>query len=132
MSNSPNSFDGVKVVWAKVSCVFEAIGRVIGVICSWAFKLRKIAMAIPVVLAALKLAFDNLARLPETVGLNIQSTGEYAISVTRNYAVWGPFGVTIFCLLLMFCSRKATYPWIISIFSLALPILIWLTNIYPG
>lgn len=132
MSNSPNFFDSVKAGWGKVSPVFEAIGNVIRWICTWIYKLRKIAMAVPVVIAALKLASDNLARLPETVGLNIQSTGEYAISVTRNYAVWGPFGVTIFCLLLMFCSRKATYPWIISVFSLVLPFLIYLTNIYPA
>ena len=132
MSNSPNFFDSVKAGWGKVSLVFQAIGGAIGFICTWIYKLRKFAMAIPVVIAALKLASDNMARLPEVVGLNIQSTGEYAISVTRNYAVWGPFGLTMFCLLLMFCSRKATYPWIISIFSLAVPFLIYLTNLYPG
>lgn len=132
MSESTKFFDTVKTGWGKVSRVFDAIGKVIGFICHWIYKLRKFAMAIPVVLVALKFAFGNLERLPETVGLNLQSTGEFAITVTRDYAVWGPFGVTMFCLLLMFCSRKATYPWVISIFSLVLPWLIYLTNLYPG
>ena len=52
--------------------------------------------------------------------------------VTRNYAVYGPLLVTGFCLLLMFCSRKTLFPWIISIFTLVLPYLIYLTNIYTG
>lgn len=52
--------------------------------------------------------------------------------VTRNYAVFGPLGVTIFCLILMFCSRKPLFPWVVSIFTLVLPVLIWLTNVYPA
>lgn len=116
----------------KAELFFRKIGNGVDFICHWIYKLRKIFMAVPVLWAAVKLAMDNAVRLPETVGLNIQSTGEYAISVTRDYAVYGPLGVTLFCLLLMFFSRKATYPWIISIFTLALPWLIYLTNIYPA
>lgn len=116
----------------KAELFFRKIGNGVDFICHWIYKLRKIFMAVPVFWAAVKLAMDNAVRLPETVGLNIQSTGEYAISVTRDYAVYGPLGVTLFCLLLMFFSRKATYPWIISIFTLALPWLIYLTNIYPA
>ena len=132
MSESTSFFDKVKTGWAKVDSVFKKIGSVIGFICHWIYKLRKVAMAVPVVYAALKFAQGNLERLPETVGLNLQSTGEFAISVTRDYAVWGPFGVTMFCLLLMFCSRKTVFPWVISIFSLVLPFLIYLTNMYTG
>ena len=32
----------------------------------------------------------------------------------------------------MFLSRKAMYPWAISIFSLAIPILLLLSNRYPA
>jgi hypothetical protein len=32
----------------------------------------------------------------------------------------------------MFCSRKAMYSWAISIFTLALPLLILFTNVYPA
>lgn len=132
MSKSTEFFQNAKEKWAKVSPVFQKIGDVVGTICHWVYKLRKVIMAIPVLWMAIKLALDNASRLPEVVGLNLQSTGEYAVTVTRNYAVWGPLGVTLFCLMLMFCSRKAAYPWIISIFTLALPWLIYLTNLYPG
>ena len=40
--------------------------------------------------------------------------------------------VTFGCLALMMFSRKAMYAWAISIFSLALPLLILISNIYPA
>lgn len=121
-----------KDIWGKVSNVFDKIEEIITVICRCIFKLRKIFMAIPVVYLALKIASANMERLPEAVGLNIQSTGEFALMVTREYAVYGPLGVTAFCLLLMFFSRKTLFPWVISIFSLVLPYLIYFTNLYQG
>jgi hypothetical protein len=66
------------------------------------------------------------------VGINLQSSGAFERMVTRDIAVMGPLGLTAACLLLMFCSRKAMYPWAISVFTLALPILILFTNIYPA
>ena len=122
----------IKDVWGKVSFVFGKIEEVIGVICGCIFKLRKIFMAIPVVYLALRIANQNMERLPEAVGLNIQSTGEFAVMVTREYAVNGPLAITFFCLLLMFFSRKTVFPWVISIFTLVLPYLIYFTNMYPG
>ena len=96
------------------------------------FRLRKIVLAVPVIYAALKLAFYNRANLPEQVGINLQSSGEFAQMVTRDIAVMGPLGLTAACLLLMFCSRRAMYPWAISIFTLALPLLILFSNLYPA
>ncbi len=113
-----------KSVLGKIGAVFAAIGR-------WIFRLRKVFMAIPVVYAAFRLASENMDRLPEQVGLNLQATGEFAQMIDRNLAVYGPLGVTAACLLMMFCSRRAFYPWIISIFTLVLPLLIWVTNVYP-
>ena len=89
-------------------------------------------MAIPVVYLAIQIANENLQRLPEAVGLNLQSTGEFAVMVTREYAVYGPLGITAFCLMLMFFSRKSLYPWVISIFTLVLPILLLISNRYPA
>jgi hypothetical protein len=89
-------------------------------------------MAAPVVYGAIVLAIRNSRELPESVGLNLQSNGEFALLVTRNYAVFGPLLVTAFCLLLMFCSKKAWYPWIISIFTLVIPLLIYVTNVYAA
>lgn len=125
MSNTGIFFEKFKLICGK-------IGQVIGSICSWIYKLRKLIMAAPVVYFAIRIAIANSDRLPEAVGMNLQSNGEFAMMVTRNYAVFGPLLVTGFCLLLMFCSRKTLFPWIISIFSLVLPYLIYLTNLYPG
>ena len=116
----------------KVSSVFQKIGHVFYQIGLWIYRLRRFILAIPVVAAAIRIASLNMERLPEMVGLNLQSTCEFAQMVTREYAVYGPLGVTMLCLLLMFFSRKVLYPWIISIFTLVLPYLIYLTNIYPA
>lgn len=121
-----------KDIWGKLTQVFNKIEEIISIICRCIFKLRKIFMAIPVVYLAVKIAMENMELLPEAVGLNIQSTGEFAVMVTRDYAVYGPLGVTAFCLVLMFFSRKTLFPWVISIFSLVLPYLIYFTNLYQG
>ena len=109
----------------KFTEVITVIGRVI-------YRLRKIVMAAPVIYYALKLASYNMENLPEMVGLNLQSNGEFAQMITRQAAVNGPLAVTAACLLLMFLSRKTLYPWLISIFSLVLPILLLITNNYPA
>ena len=121
-----------KEVWEKISNVFEKIEEVITIICQCIFKVRKIFMAIPVVYLAFQIASVNMERLPEAVGLNLQSNGEFALMVTREYAVYGPLGLTGFCLLLMFFSRKTLFPWVISIFTLVLPYLLYFTNLYQG
>ena len=121
-----------KEIWGKISPILNKIEEVIGVICRCIFRLRKLAMAIPVVYLAIQIANANMERLPEAVGLNLQSSGEFALMVTRDYAVYGPLGITAFCLMLMFFSRKTIFPWVISIFTLVLPYLIYLTNIYPA
>lgn len=130
MSNSGTFSETVKTAYGNVRTICERIGKVIGTVCTWIFRLRKIIMAIPVVYLAIRIAIANMARLPEQVGLNLQSNGEFAFMVTRGYAVFGPLCVTGFCLLLMFCSKKTVFPWIISIFTLVLPFLIYLTNMY--
>jgi predicted RND superfamily exporter protein len=62
------------------------------------------------------------------VGFDIQSTGEFAQMVSRDTAVYGPFALTVLCVVLMLMSRKTIYPWLISIFTLVLPLLIWVLN----
>jgi len=130
MSNTGTFSETVKNAYGKTRAVCGRIGEVIGLSCKWIFRLRKIFMAAPVVYLAIRIAVENMERLPEQVGLNLQSNGEFAMMVTRSYAVFGPLCVTGFCLLLMFCSRKTVFPWIISIFTLVLPYLIYLTNFY--
>ena len=107
-------------------------GNVFSFIGTWLFRLRKVLMAIPVLVAAIYLAMQNTKLLPEQVGVNLLSTGEFAKTISRNVAVIGPLGLTALCLMLMVLSRKTIYPWLISIFTLVLPILIRLTNLYLG
>ncbi len=119
-------------VWGSVKAVVSKFNHVIDTIGKWGFHLRKFVMAAPVVYYALKLAEYNRAHLPEQVGLDLQATGEFAQYISRDMAVMGPLALTGACLLLMFCSRKAMYSWAISVFTLALPLLLLLSNIYPA
>ena len=109
----------------KITSLLSFIGSIL-------FRLRKLVLAAPVVYAAVKLAYYNREHLPEQVGINIQSTGEFAQMITRDMAVMAPLGLTAACLFLMLCSRKALYPWAISVFTLVLPILILFSNLYPA
>lgn len=119
-------------VFKKIGDIFRAIGRVLAVIGKYIMRLHKIFLAIPVVYGAVRIAMYAQENLPETVGISLQANGEYAITVARNVAIQGSLAVTAACLLLMFCSRRTIYPWIISIFSLVLPFLILLTNVFPA
>lgn len=132
MNKSGNSAENQNTGLQKVKNIFGKIGNVFYQIGLWIYRLRRFILAAPVIIAALKIADMSMERLPEMVGLNLQSTGEFAQIVTREYAVYGPLGVTGLCLLLMFFSRKVLYPWLISIFTLVLPIFIYLTNVYPA
>ena len=118
--------------FAAVKNGISQVNRIINLIGTWLFRLRKFVMAAPVLYYALKLASYNKEHLPEQVGINLQSTGEFAQMISRDLAVLGPLGLTVACLLLMFCSRKAMYSWAISIFTLALPLLLQLSNAYPA
>ena len=117
--------------FGKVKAVVGKINGIINTIGVWLFRLRKFVMAAPVVYYALKLASYNRTHLPELVGVNLQPTGEFAQYISRNMAVRGPLALTLGCLILMFCSRKAMYSWAISIFTLTLPLLLLLSNAYP-
>lgn len=112
--------------------VYAKIKYVIGVIVKVLYHLRKVVMAAPVVYYALKLAAYNGEHLPEEVGLNLQATGEFAEVISREIAVMGPLALTAACLVMMFFSRKAMYPWAVSIFTLALPLLLLVSNLYPA
>lgn len=110
---------------------FSKVKKVIGVLILCVYRLRAVFLAIPVVYYALKLAAYNMKHLPEEVGINLLSSGEFAMTIGRELAVMGPLVVTASCIVLMFASRKALYPWAVSIFTLILPVLILFSNQYP-
>jgi len=134
MENTPNSESRrrPKTAWEKTWTVLQKIGAVFAGIGKWIYRLRGIFMAVPVALAALRLAAWNMVQLPEEVGINLLANGEYQYLISRGLAVMAPLVLTAACLLMVFFSRRTIYPWIISIFSLVLPLLIWLTNVFPG
>ena len=115
----------------KKSGSFQKVWNVMRMIGNLIYRLRKVIMTIPVVYYAIVFGVYNAKYLPDRVGLVLQSNGEFAQTVSRGLAVMGPLGVTAACLLLMFCSRRTLYPWLISIMSLLLPMLILLLNNYP-
>lgn len=114
--------------WTQVKTTMAPADRVIGTIGKWIWRLRGLFMAIPVVILAWKLAAYCNVNLPENVGVNLLSTGEFQQYISRQSAVMVPFYITLGCLGLMCCSRKPLALWVVSIFSMAIPLLLLLTN----
>ena len=115
----------------KTKAAFEKTGRVFSVIGKVLYHMRKLILAVPVVWLAVRLYGEAMERLPQTVGLLLQESGDYAYMLERETAAMGCMAVTAACLLMMFCSRRTLYPWLISLFSLVLPILLIVTNMLP-
>jgi hypothetical protein len=123
----------------KLSPVMQKIGRffrkvldILALIWRYIVRFKRIIIAIPVAIGAVYLALWNMDRLPSKVGFGIQLDGTFDYMVTREIAVLGPIAVTALCLLLMFCSKRTLTPWLVSVFSLVLPILIWVINAFPS
>ena len=116
----------------KTKAAFEKTGRVFKVIGTVLYHMRKLILAAPVVWLAVRVYGEAMERLPETVGLILQESGDYAYMLDKETAAMGCMAVTAACLLMMFCSRRTLYPWLISLFSLVLPILLIVTNIFPA
>ncbi len=134
----------------KVRPIFAAIGRFsmalghgfykIGL---YMYRLRSLLLAAPVAAVALILAMDNMERLAETIEVTkITYNPEAAdalfgflelgtTTITRDAAVYGPAMITAACLVMMICSKRTLYPFLISVFSLCLPLVIWFFSVYP-
>ncbi len=121
-----------KPVTDKVGEFFGRVAYVLKRIAVYVIKLRKIFLAVPVVWGAILLALNNLAKLPSVVGINLMSDGNFSMVLDRLPAVLAPLLVTAVCLLLMFCSKRTLTPWLVSVFSLALPLIILLVNTFPA
>ncbi len=104
----------------------------------WIFRLRGIFISIPVATGAVLLAQDNMSKLPETLYMNLPKfteDGAFIIEMTeiaRNTAVYTPLAITGICLIFVLCSRRVVYPWLISIFSLILPVFVYVCTMLPG
>lgn len=128
-----NAFcEKAKPGFRKAGEISRKTGGVLSKIGSFFYRFRKLFMAIPVIALSIYLAKYSAGVLPETVGIFIESNGQYAMTISKNLAVYGPMGVTGVCLALMLCSRRALYPWIISLFSLVLPFLMMVCTLFPA
>ena len=110
----------------------SAFKKGFGAVIMFLYHARKIVMAAPVAIYAFYLAYQNSIHLPSEVGIFLQNNGNFLRMIDRGTAVVFPLLVTLGCLVLMMFSRKAMYTWAISIFSLALPLLILLSNTFPA
>lgn len=114
----------------KTKVIMKKIGHILKEIGEWAYRLRSVLMTVPVIVAALILAVMNQTSLPDMVGINLLANGEYSQMIARETAVVVPVALTGACLACMLFSKRVLYPWLISIFSLALPIMIYITNVF--
>lgn len=112
--------------------VYAKIKRIVGIFVMVIYRMRGVILGIPVIWHALKLAAYNREHLPEMVGIDLMSNGAFAMTISRELAVTGPLVVTIACLVLMLTSRKVLYPWAVSVFTLILPVVLLVSNIYPA
>ena len=111
--------------------------RKLGPVLKKLFKYRGVALALPVVAGSAILTTLNMAKLPAKVTLNLPALADGQIilklmEMDKGTAVIVPVLVTAVCLLLMFCSRRQTYPWLVSLFSLVLPIVVLIAGMFPG
>ena len=109
----------------------KKFGKTVRYIWSYLYRMRTVFLAVPVGVAAVVLAIQNLARLPDSVGIWLLTNGEFYMLVPKALAVVAPLAVTALSILLLLGSKKVLYPWMISVFTLVLPFLIYITNIFP-
>ena len=100
--------------------------------CKYIAKFKKLFLGVPVATAAIVMAVVNMFRLPPLVGFIQQANGEFEIEIVRLVAVLGPLAITAICLLLMFSSKRTLTPWMVSVCSLLLPLLILITNTFAA
>lgn len=125
-------YEKVRPTVRKVRAALSKAGNAIVRGWKYTLKMRKAFLGIPVGIIAVLLALYNMTHLPSMVGLNLLPTGEFSFQIIRGIAVLGPMAITAFCLLLMFISRRLLTPWLVSVFSLVLPVVILITNTFPA
>ncbi len=132
-------FDNMKKKWNDFGEKHPAFsngmvkfGKVLKLIGKYIVKLWPVIISIPVAVVAVILAIKNAARLPDTVGINLLSTGDFGLLMPKLIVVLIPLLLTGICIVLTIFSKRTLFPWLVSVFTLVLPILIWISNIYPA
>jgi hypothetical protein len=106
-------------------------GNVLKIIGRYIVKLWPVIISVPVAVAAIILAIQNAGRLPDPVGVNLLSSGDFGLLMPKLVVVLVPLLLTGICIVMTIFSKRTLFPWLVSVFTLVLPILIWITNMYP-
>lgn len=132
-------FDAMRGNWKKFCENHPTFSRRMGkfwkvlkLIGKYIVKLWPVIISTPVAIMSVVLAIKNAARLPDTVGINLLSSGDFGLLMPKLIVVLAPLLLTGICIVLTIFSKRTLFPWLVSVFTLVLPILIWITNIYPA
>ena len=127
----------IKAAWnnsstarGKIVAFFSATGK-------WTYKLRAVVLAIPIIVISIILAVSNMATLPAAIAIGVPNfVGGMLVfqevMISKVLAVFVPLLVTAFCLLMMFLSKRISFPFLVSVFSLILPIFFSVAAYLPG
>lgn len=119
-------------VWGGVKSGYNTTCQVLDKLWYVLYRTRKVLLSIPVIVLAVYLAGKCQNTLPDHVGIWLMEDGSFKYMVSQEMAIYGPLALTGGCLLMMFCSRRTVYPWLISLFTLVVPLLILLINVFPA
>ena len=114
----------------KLKAFFDKVWFVLKLTVKWGYQLRSLVLSIPVFVCAAALAIRNARQLPMYV--SVITLGQNQFLITRSVAVLVPLSVSCICIVLMLCSKKMLYPWLVSVLSLVLPLVIWLASTFSA
>lgn len=135
--------DQIRPSWILAKKIFRGVGLVFVFLWKFIFGIRGIIISVPVALAALYVASWGQQNLPEVVEIThivIDTHAENALfglfvmstdMITRDVALFMPLALTAFCLVMTILSKRTLFPWLISIFTLVLPVVMYYLNTYP-
>ena len=133
----------VRPVWEVIKKVFSVIGNVFRIIWKFIYGVRGILVSVPGVFAAFYVASWAREHLPEAVEVThvlIDREAEGAIFglfvmttelMARDLVIVSSLALTAVCLICTIFSKRTLYPWLISVFTLCLPIVMYYLNTYP-
>lgn len=118
-------------VWSFIRKFLRELKQVLHVTWSYLYRLRSVFLALILALATLWVMLWCSPRIPDSVGIYLMENGQFFLLVPKQITILGSVAITASCVLMMFCTKKPLYPWLIGVFSLILPFFFIFTNMYP-
>ena len=127
----------IKGAWNNSGTAREKFAAFCSATGKWTYKLRGLVLAIPIVVISIILAVSNMATLPAAVAIGFPNIVNgilvlHELMVSKILSVFIPLLVTAFCLMMMFLSKRISFPFLVSLFSLILPIFFSIAAKLPG